>query len=218
MRKDKTYIFKLRQEGKSLREIQKITGVSRGTLCAWFKDIEWSKHVTVKNTAQNDTNAQVRLQHLHHIRRVNMQVRRAVNRRESFEQFEMYKNEPLFNAGLMLYMGHGIKKQGGSMRFSTASLETQEIFIKFCRQYMNIELSEIRIVLYIREREDIEQCQVQWSNKLTIPVTQFYKPQIVKGKGKPLQFGTGTTIIVGTYRQEKILHWIDLVFRYYIEK
>ena len=42
MRKDKEYIFSLRKEGKTYRQIQKEVVVSRATLSAWFKDIEWN--------------------------------------------------------------------------------------------------------------------------------------------------------------------------------
>ena len=50
MRYDQPEVFELRKQGKTYREIQKLLGISRGTLCDWFRDQEWSTHIKKSNT------------------------------------------------------------------------------------------------------------------------------------------------------------------------
>ena len=50
MRHDQPKAFELRKQGKTYREIEALLDVSRSTLCNWFKNEKWSKHIKKSNT------------------------------------------------------------------------------------------------------------------------------------------------------------------------
>jgi hypothetical protein len=212
MRKDKELIFKLRQEGKSFRYIQSKTGVSRGTLVSWFKRIEWSKHVTVKNTKKKHENAKNQISRINMVRRLNLQFSYALKESEAQKEFELNKKEPLFWAGLMIYANGGDKSSKHSLRLSSAEALMHRIFIQFSETYLGISKDAFRHGLLIREGDDEAACKVYWVREAVIPEGIFYKTQVIKGKTplKRLQYGICMTIITNTGLKKKLLKWLQL--------
>ena len=70
MRHDKEKVFQLRKNGKSYREIQSLTGVSRSTLCEWFKNEGWSLHIKQSNTSRQLTDSTIRLRKMNAARQI----------------------------------------------------------------------------------------------------------------------------------------------------
>jgi hypothetical protein len=212
MRKDKEFIFRLRREGKSYRDIQQATGVSRGTLCQWFKSEDWSKHLTTKHSDQSIQMSKDRMIKMNMVRKLKLQYQYALVEKEAEKDYETYKNETLFWAGLMLYAGEGDKKSRNLVGMSSSVFYTHRVFGLFCEKYLYITRNNLRRSLTIYPDSDPVLCKHKWVEELGAQTSSFYKTQIIKGRetNKTLQFGICTTIISSTSLKLKILKWISL--------
>lgn len=212
MRKDKDKVFELRKQGKSYREIQKDIAISRATLCAWFKEVEWSKHIASRNTNNNIALSTERIQALNKKRQEKLVTQYELVASKATEEYKTIKNEPLFMAGLMIYAGEGDKVNRGLIRISNSEFYLHKIFIQFVLRYLGIPREDIRCALIVYPDHNIEECIDSWSKELNIPKEQFHKTQVILGKEKvrKLQFGVGMTIISSTSLKKKIFKWLEL--------
>mgnify|MGYP003454868217 FL=1 len=212
MRKDKGIVFQLRKQGKSYREIQKKVDISRSTLSKWFKDEEWSKHLKYSNNTNNIILTKDRLLKLNKARSTKLDALYDRAEKEATEEFEAFKNEPLFMAGLMAYAGEGDKVTRFSIRISNCEFYIHKYFINFSEKYLDFKRENMKCALILYPDNVHEDCLVKWSTELKIPRQNFYKVQIIQGKEKTkrLQFGVGMVIISSTFLKKKLMKWLEL--------
>lgn len=212
MRKDKEFIFTLRQEGRSYRYIQNATGVSRGTLCGWFKDKEWSKHITGRHTSQSIERSKDRMIKMNMVRKLKLQYEYALAEKEAEKDYETYKKEPLFWAGLMLYAGEGDKRSKHQIRISNCESYIHRIFVAFSCKYLHFSQEGFRYSLIIYPDNNPEECLDAWAKELGVGRALFYNPHVIQGKEaiKRLQYGTCISIISSTAKKKKLLKWLSL--------
>ena len=210
MRQDKEYIFTLRKKGKSYREIQKETGVSRGTLCEWFRREEWSRHIAVTKTVRVNSIEHTRM--MQAVRRKNLDTLYGAAEQEAMTEYAIFKEEPLFWAGLMAYAGEGDKRTRHIVRITNSEFYIHKIFLLFATRYLRVLLADIRECLIIYPDHNETLCKEMWSNILGIPRDQFHKTQVIQGKEKVrrLQYGIGMSIISSTVLKKKMLKWLSL--------
>ncbi|HRH24733.1 MAG TPA: helix-turn-helix domain-containing protein [Candidatus Paceibacterota bacterium] len=212
MRQDKERIFQLRKEGRTYREIQRDTGVSRATLSLWFKDQDWSKHLSLEHAKKNLGASKERMERMNLVRKLKLQYQYALVEKEAQEEYELYKNEPLFWAGLMLYAGEGDRKSKELVRISNTDFYIHRIFVNFAQKYLKIPENSFRFGLILYEDNNEAVCKEVWSKELPISGLIFHKTQVIQGreKIKRLQYGVGMSIISSTVAKKKILKWLSL--------
>lgn len=217
MRHDKEIAFQLRKEGKSYRDIQKELGISRSSLCDWFKNEQWSQHIAHKNHQNNLSLSKDRMIKLNQARNKMLEEKYMLVEIEAEKEFNIFKKDPLFAAGLMIYAGEGDKKSKNINRVSNSDFYIHKIFIKFVEKYLYISKDNIKIALILYPDLDVTECLNRWSKELNITKVNFHKTQIIKGKekSKKLQYGVGISIISTTVVvKKKILKWLDLASIY----
>ncbi|OGI77466.1 hypothetical protein A3C57_03045 [Candidatus Nomurabacteria bacterium RIFCSPHIGHO2_02_FULL_33_12] len=213
MRQDKQFVFELRKQGKSYREIQEKTSISRGTLCAWFKDIEWSKHIRYENNGKNITLSKERLKKLNNGRKIKLDSYYQKIEKEAEKEFRVFKDEALFMAGLMLYAGEGDKRSRNVSKISNSEFYIHKIFIIFSEKYLCIKRDNIKMSLIIYPDHNIQECIAIWGKEMNITKENFYKTQVIQGKEtkNKLQYGVGMSIISSKVAvKKKILVWLEL--------
>lgn len=212
MRKDKELVFKLRQEGKSYRDIQKLTGISRATLSDWFKNISWSKHISSENNKKNLGASKDRMIRMGMVRKLKLQYQYVLMESEAVKEYQIFKNEPLFWAGLMIYAGEGDKRTKHQIRISNSDFYMHRIFIQFVSTYLKLPRENFKIGLLLYPDLNEKVCIQEWSFQLAFNQSNFYKTHIIKGKEavKRLQYGVGMSIISSTSLKKKLLKWLSL--------
>ena len=132
--------------------------------------------------------------------------------KEAEVSFKHYRKDPLFIAGLMLYIGEGDNKDRAKIRIANSRTSVHRIYIDFMVAYFGIERSKIRFWVLLYPDLSEGACMKYWSKALKLPYSQFYKNQVIQGKSKKrtLQFGVGNTIIVSTVLKYKLNRWIEL--------
>ena len=210
MRKDKDLAFELRKNGKSYRDIQQQLGISRSTLCDWFKDIPWSQHLKAQKTSVT-----WKPQHMQRMRTARLQKLENLYKDMSIQaarEYERYRKEPLFWAGLMAYAGEGDKRTKHLIRITNTEAYIHRIFVLFVEKYLLFPKEYIKLALLLYPDHIESTCKEVWSNALSIPKENFHKSHVLQGKEKVkrLQYGICMSIIPNTALKKKLLTWISL--------
>jgi hypothetical protein len=212
MRKDKAEIVRFRQEGWSYRQIQKETGVSRATLTAWFGTVPSSNELSQKHRVGQNEASRERMVRLNMLRKLKLQYQYALMETEATKQYQQYKTDPLFWAGLMLYASQGDVWSKGGVRIRSASLSTHRIFRLFIQKYLGIASSSIGCVVILYQDQNRDFVRDSWIRGLGFTQDFSLKTQVLQGKAgvKRLQYGTGMSILSNTALKKKLSRWLLL--------
>lgn len=206
--------WELRKEGRSYNYIRKELKVSKSTLSYWFQYLDWSREIKNRNAKEVEKTSTNRIILMNNTKKKLSLEKHENMRREAAEEFEKYKNNPIFIAGLMLYLGEGDKSiKTGHLRMGNIDPYVLKIFIKFLTIFCDISVEKIRFWLLCYPDHNKEKCLNWWSNSIGINKSRFYKTQVIQGKHKEkkLLYGVGNITITSTFLKTKVLKWIELV-------
>ncbi|MDB5254707.1 MAG: hypothetical protein JWL92_83 [Candidatus Nomurabacteria bacterium] len=212
MRKDKEKIFNMRKSGMTYRAIEKETGVSRATLTKWFKNEEWSLHLKQINTGAQVERSTKRVIQMNAARSLKLESFYSLQESEAAEEYKLFRKDPLFWAGLMVYAGEGDKRSRHIIRVSNSEAYIHRIFCDFLARYLSSPRNLLRCALLLYPDNNELICKEYWSQQLFINTDQFHKTQFLQGKEpiKRLQYGVGITIMTNTGLKKKLLKWLEL--------
>ena len=213
MRHDKELAFSIRRQGKSYREIQKELGISRSTLCDWFKNEEWSNHIKYTNNNDSIKISTDRIKKMNLARGLMLEDKYNKVIEEAQKEYSIYHTDPLFAAGLMLYAGEGDHLSKGAIKFANIDFDLHKVFINFCKKFLKTDINSIKFSVLLYPDLDKNECIDKWSTELKIPKQNMYKPQVIIGKFKKrkLHFGVGTSIILSSFLKHKLSFWINQI-------
>lgn len=212
MRHDQKEAFELRKQGKTYREIEGLLKVSRSTLCAWFKNEDWSAHIKKSNIGIHTKRSIEHLSKMNLARRIILDKKYKDVEEEAEREFEIYKNDPLFMAGLMAYAGEGDKTNRFNIKLANSEFYLHLVFIRFSERFLNIGRDKIKFWLLLYPDHNMAESVEIWSKKTGIARSNFNKSQVVLGRSKSrkLQYGVGNSIISSTSLKKKMLKWLEL--------
>lgn len=202
----------LRKRGFTLEEVAKYCDISKSTASKWLQNKAFSAQVTKQNIKRAGTENAKRLKLVNKARVGERATRYKEALRSAETEYKHYKKDPLFMAGLMLYVGSGDTKDERLIRLSSAQMDIHRIFIKFAVEYLGVEKQKIHVWLLLYPDLNEEVCMKRWKKATTLPLSQFYKNQIVPGKAnkQTLHYGVGNTIIGSTVLKHKLTRWVQL--------
>ena len=205
----------LRKRGFTYIEIAKIVDVSKSTISLWFSRETWSKSITESNKKRSAKENGKRISLLNTARGNQYKKLYAEAERSAVTEFKHYKNNPLFVAGLMLYVSDGDVSSPQIMRITNAKPDTHRIFIGFAEEYLGVSREKVRFWLLLYPDLKPIKCSQYWSKKLRLSLSKFHKYQVIEGRStkSTLHFGTGNTIIGGTVLKRKLMKWIELILK-----
>ncbi len=146
------------------------------------------------------------------VRKLSLQYKYASIDDEAVKQYDLFKSEPLFWAGLMLYAGEGDKRTKHFVRLSNSEFYPHRIFILFAKKYLGAYSGDFRHSIIIYQGNNEKAIKDRWIEEMESDSIFFHKTQIIKGKEtkKKLQFGIGNTIICSTSLKKKVTKWLSL--------
>jgi predicted transcriptional regulator len=205
----------LRKRGFSYSEIAKLCAVSVGTVSAWLSPLAFSKGIKEQNKRRAAESNIKRLLVINKARATERRKQYAEAERLAKVEYQNYRQNPLFMAGLMLYVTAGDNLNPSLIRLTNSRPELHRIFIKFIVRYLGVEKGTIRFWLLLYPDHAELPCIQHWTKKTGLSVSQFYKNQYVKSRSQnhPLHFGIGNTIIGSTLLKKKLNQWIELALR-----
>ncbi len=225
MRLDKDKAIKLRLQGKSYSEINKLLGVSKATLSDWFANVELSEK------------AQERIQQ-RTIERINSGVvkrnraltdlaqRRSKDlRQKAKKEIRKLSKREILLIGAALYWAEGYKRplmRNGKIRTSHAVSLTNsdpqlvKLFLAFLRGACQVPEEKITANIRITEHQNGNYLLHFWSTITGIPYDKLKKFQYntsAPGRSKKafniLPYGTIQVRVNDTKLYHKIMGWIE---------
>jgi predicted transcriptional regulator len=203
----------LRKRGFTYEEIAKIVNVSKSSISSWFSRETWSKSITEDNQKRAAKENKKRISLLNTARGTQYKKMYIEAERAAVVEYKHYKSNPLFIAGLMLYVGEGDNSENHLIRIANAKKDVHRIFIKFAVEYLGVSLEKFRFWVLLYPDLDPEKCSESWSKALKLPIAQFHKYQVIEGRStkRTLHDGVGNTIIGSTVLKKKLMKWIELI-------
>ncbi len=204
-----------RKRGFTYSEIAKIVDVSVSTISVWLSKKAFSKKVKADNLKRAAKDNVKRIGLINKARKAERTSRYLEALHSAETEYKHYKKDPLFIAGLMLYVGEGDKTSKHLTRITNADMDVHRIFISFAKAYMGVPQEKFRFWLLLYPGLKESECVKFWSKNLKLSKDTFHKSQVVKGRSKKdtLQHGVGNTIIGGTILKLKLMKWIELALK-----
>ena len=140
-----------------------------------------------------------------------------IHDKEAISEFKKLKNNRLFITGLMLYWGEGDSSPTSPhVRLSNTDPRMIKIFLNFTYNICNVPKNQVRINLIIYPDISQKECEKFWSDYLNVPLKQFYKTQLIKGRHPTKRLGKGICMVrIGSMNlKRKFITWINLFFQY----
>lgn len=213
MRLDKVDALKLRESGKSYKEISEALKVPRSTLSGWFGKEDWSKDIKNTLIEAGRKNHTLRLVELNKTRGVNLGrlYKEAVT--DAKEEFENLKYNPLFIAALMLYWGEGDKVTRQVVKLTNTDAEMMKLFTFFLKNVCQIPIHKIRAQILVYPDLEETECLNYWAEATGIPPDRFIKSSHIQGRHKTRRLGHGICMVYvsSTYFKVKILEWLKFL-------
>lgn len=205
----------LRKRGFTLKEIAKYCDISKSTASEWLKNKTFSAQVTKQNVKRAGVENAKRLKLINRARVAERAVRYKEIVKSAEIEFKHYRDDPLFNAGIMLYVGSGDTKQKNIIRITGTHMAVHRIFIRFALEYLGVEKARIHFWIMLYPGMSEEKCMKKWRAATGIPYNQFHKNQVIQGKStkQTLHYGVGNTIIGNTALKQKLHRWIELTLK-----
>lgn len=201
-----------RERGFSYSEIAKLCKVSKGTVSNWFADKAFSEQIKIDNQKRAVRDNVKRLGLINKSRQAERTRRYTEAVKTAELEFVHYQKDPLFIAGLMLYLGEGDNKDPSKIRITNSRYAVHTVFWRFLTSYLGVPRENIRFWLSLHPAIDVEQAKKKWQKQLKLQEHQWHKSQVIPGNNqrRTLHFGVGNTIISNTVLKRKLVRWIEL--------
>jgi transcriptional regulator with XRE-family HTH domain len=202
-----------RKRGFTYSEIAKICDISVSTASNWLSKKKFSKDVAKDNAAKAAHENKKRMTLLNKTRKAErtLQYAHAVHSAET--EYKHYKQNPLFIAGVMLYLADGDQKDSSRIRISSTNAHLHRIFISFMQEFLGVEACDITFYVALYEGMLETREMKWWSGCINLSVAHFSKTQFIQRVSKEavLHHGSGNTIIGDTVLKIKLIRWIELM-------
>lgn len=168
---------KLRENGKSIKEIAMLIQVSPGSVSSWCKNISLTAEQKIALEKRRvDPNFGKRKEYLIKQHELFSDMVDAL-KKEGINQIGKLTKREIFLIGIALYWGEGFKKDH-QVGFANTDPNMLLFFICWLETCFNIQINDliIRVTLNIHHKEKINNIILYWSKQLSIPINQFSKP------------------------------------------
>jgi len=202
-----------RKRGFTYAEIARICNVSRGTVSNWLQHEEFSKRIASENKKRAVVENTKRLASINKARTTERKRQYADVVRSAQTEYRHYQHNPLFVAGLTLYLAQGDTTDSGTIRLTDSRMELHKFFMRFLSEYMAVDKQSVRFWLLLYPDHDEVACMKHWCKKTTLSPAQFYKNQYIQSRSqkKSIHHGVGNTVVASVLLKKKLLVWVSLL-------
>lgn len=186
--KEKQKALELRKKGKSIKEIARIVGVSKGSVSLWCQDIELTvaqreslKRRQIESGHRGrvigaERNKQKRVQRIAHWRTGGKREIKKLSKRD------------MMLLGLGLYWGEGVKSRTGPASLVNSDPALVLFAKRWFEQCLGVKSSDFRPYIFISEQHKDRSSDIHtfWEQTLSLPREQFH--DIIFLKGRPKKF------------------------------
>lgn len=177
----KNLIQKLRREGHSYREINKLTKVSKSTIGNYCKDVELSD-IQIQKLINNKKNGLSKATVLGSQSNRNKRIfQESQLLKKGVEDIGKMSQRDKFITGIALYQGEG-SKTNNAIEFTNSDPETINFMVNWICQFCDIQRQKLKFNLWLHDNLDESKAISFWCDFLNINQTQFGKTYFAKNK------------------------------------
>lgn len=215
-----------RHEGRSIKEIARLLGVSTSSVSLWVRDIELSSEQHAALAARN---------RFHH-RQILASATMARNARERRIEWQRRgrrlarTTDGTYVAGCMLYWAEGSRSRNRVI-FTNSDPEMARFFVAFVRSAFRVEQERLRVTCNLFADHEARQREIEdfWLETLGLPrtclcrsIVNRYSPYTKKKRTNKLPYGTCRIVVHSTEVAQTIYgsiqelagfdrpHWLDM--------
>lgn len=204
----------LRLEGRSIKDISRLVGVSKASVSVWVRDVILDKNqlsVLKRKGFSSEVTEKRR-----HKRLENEQAKRDEISQLAEKEIKSISKRDLRLIGLCLYWGEGGKTHKGAARISNSDPAVIKVMMRFFREICDVEEKKFRGHIHIHSHLEKEKAEKYWELVSGIPRAQFFKtymkPSIAsKNKKDSLPYGTFDIYVCNTKLFLQIIAQIEKI-------
>jgi len=207
----------LRKNGKSIKEIKRILGVSLSSVSLWVRDIKLNKK-QLRNLYLNKKTGNLRgsiIAAQNKIKKRELITQEL--RKEGFSEIGTLNDRERFLVGVSIYAGEG-GKTDRDISFVNSDSKLIDFMMHWFKDFCNVPLDKFRGSLYIHDNLNELKAKKFWSKLTKIPLNQFTKSYIAKNNTKRLrnqkhENGIFRIKVSNANLHRKIMGWVDGIFK-----
>jgi len=189
---EKQKAITLRKTGNSYKDILSQVSVSKSTLSLWLKDLPFTDEEKTLLKNRTDSNiSRGRVKSATAIRRNRLEKEGELFKKSKIE-FDLFKKDPLFFAGIALYWAEGSKRTS-TFQFMNSDNNMIVFMLFWCDKFLTGRSKDISLRLYTHKLFINHGFEQYWSNVTGIPLSKFkktiYKPSGLGYKKRPMYKG-----------------------------
>jgi hypothetical protein len=177
----KNLIQKLRQEGHSYREIEKITKASKSTISNYCKNIKLTE-IQIQKLINNKKNGLTKATMLGSESNRNKRLlQESQLLKKGVEQVGKMSQRDKFITGIALYQGEG-SKTNNAVEFTNSNPETIKFMTNWLNESCQVGTEKLKFSLWLHDNLDESEAISFWCKLLEIKPSQFGKTYFAKNK------------------------------------
>lgn len=213
---EKKLATEMRRQGKSMNEIVKKLGVSKGSVSLWVRDVKLTKEQRKNLSLRGFSVDAIEKRRINRLR--NEHNKRTLIMKEAKKDIKEISDYELKIIGSMLYLGEGRKSGRGTVSIANSDPDVIRIMMKFFRKICKVKEEKFRGHIHIHSHLNRRKAEEYWSKVSRIPINQFYKTytkQSIASKNKKdnLPLGTFDIYVCDTKLFLTIMGWIEEIKR-----
>lgn len=172
---------KLRKNGLSYSEIQKVVDVPKSTLSGWCRDVALTEEQALrlfKNKLEGSARGRIigaKRQQAKRLKQISDMLA------EGKKEVGTLSKRDRFIVGIALYAAEGTKKDKAGC-FSNSDPLLVKFMASWFREFCRVPEEKLRGAIWIHEGLDRKRAIEYWSKLINIPIAQFHKTYVAKNK------------------------------------
>jgi hypothetical protein len=193
--KERRKAIKLRRLGETYSEIKAQLNLPKSTLSDWLKDCPLTSKQLAKLHKHIRYKKYIAIEKTRETKRQKREIRFKQIFEEEKKRILPINNRELYLAGLLLYLGEGVKGDNSTVGLNNTDPKVVKLFLYWLTHCLKVKKHKIRVNVHLYQDMNISRYLTYWSTYLSIPRSQFIKPYIKASNRSDLDqkgFGNGT--------------------------
>ena len=185
--KDKILAIKMRRQGKTYNEINKLLSIPKGTLSGWFRGMELSLVVKNRLWTNNQKKWAQSITDYNKKRAMDILNRNNETQQRISKEIAKLTKRELMLIGAALYWAEGNQRDRWRIRFSNSNPAIIALIMRFFREVCNVKEDKFIAEINIHPNTSKEKAKIFWSKISSIHPGQFRKTVVAVSKSSKLK-------------------------------
>jgi len=185
--KDKILAIKMRRQGKTYNEINRLLSIPKSTLSGWFRGVELSLVVKNRLWTNNQKKWAQSITDYNKKRAIDILNRNNEVQQGISKEIGGLTKRELMLIGVALYWAEGNRKDRWRIRFSNSDPAIIALIMRFFREVCNVKEDKFIAEINIHPNTPKEKAKIFWSEISSIHPGQFRKTVVAVSKSSKLK-------------------------------